>query len=313
MGLSSIPSSSRRTAASRAAEDDDEDDGWGDVEEDEDEDDGRLTPAGRPFPPRVPWEELGPDFLDAWGRPRGVWMPEHMEILGPNGSGKSFFEREVLLARARLRGSHIVILATKPADRTLSEMGWPVVTSWPPNQWNSKEQAQVIYWAKADGLGKEAVARQRQKVEDLLDGLWHPESNTVIAFDEIAYVAQELGLATHITTYYREARALGITIIGNTQRPQGVPRAMHSESTWAVCFAPKDEDDAERVAQALGDKKHYVAVLMDLDREKREFLLTHNLTREAYISHIPAPAKPVRNSNANEKEPGTGRKAPAVS
>jgi hypothetical protein len=295
---------SRLSAESSAADDVD------DVEEDQEDVEApeELTPAGRSYPPRVPWEELGPDFLEAWGRPRGEWMPEHLEILGPNGSGKSWFEKVILQARAALRGSHIVILATKPADKTLSEMGWPVVTEWPPSRWR-EENAQVIYWAKAEGLGRDAVQRQREKVEELLDGLWHPDSNVVLCIDEIAYITQELGLATHITTYYREARALGITLVANTQRPQGVPRAMHSESTWAVCFAPKDEDDAERVAQALGDKKHYTAVLMHLDREKREFLLTHNLTREAYISHIPdLGKKTATKTRTSDVEPGTERK-----
>jgi hypothetical protein len=293
----------------------DEDEDLDDVDEDVDEDEGggeeRLTSAGRPYPPRVDWDtDLGPDFIEAWGRPRGQWMPEHLIILGPNGSGKSWFEREILQSRARLRGSHIVILATKPADETLSSMGWPVVTHWPPSEWRKRETAQVIYWAKADGLGREALEEQRAKVLALLNDLWHPDSNCVIVFDEIAYIAQELGLSTHITTYYREGRALGITIVANTQRPQGVPRVVHSESTWAICFAPKDEDDAERVAQALGDKKHYRDVLMDLDRSKREFLLTHNLTREAYISHIPDRGKSASKTvRRTDKEPGTERKA----
>ena len=304
-----VVSSSTRSGSPRTREAPEPDGGLVD-EEAEEVTEARLTSAGKLYPPRVPWEDLGPDFLEAWGRPNGQFQPEHMEILGPTGSGKSFFEKHVLEERVRLRNSAVVILLTKPADKTLREMDWPVVTSWPPSQWNSKNR-QVIYHAKSEGLGKGARARQAEKVEDLLDKLWHPDANVILAVDEIAYVEQELGLRAHMTTYFREGRTLGITVVASTQRPAGVSRAVHSETAWVACFAPKDEDDAERMAQILGDKKHYKEVLMDLDREKREFVLVHNLTREAYISHIPGPKRARKSApRKDEAEPGTRRRGP---
>lgn len=270
----------------------------------------RLTSAGKLYPSRVPWAELGPDFLLAWGRPNGKFQPEHVEVLGPTGCGKSWWEKWVLLERVKLRHSHVVILLTKPADKTLATLDWPVVTKWPPSQWNDKNR-QVVFHAKSSGLSKAARARQAEQVEQLLDGLWHPDANVVLAVDEIAYVEQELGLRTHMTTYMREGRTLGITVMASTQRPAGVSRAVHSETAWAVAFAPKDQDDAERMAQILGEKKHYTEVLMDLDREKREFVLVHNLTREAYISHIPDLRKRTKTApKTDQVEPGTRRRGP---
>lgn len=265
---------------------------------------------GKLYPQRVPWEELGEDFIDAWGRPNGQYQPEHLEILGQTGCGKSYWEKWALEARAKRRGSHVVVLLTKPMDKTWAASSWPVVTKWPPSEWNDKNR-QVIYHAKSHGLGRDALARQSDQVADLLDKLWHPDANVILAVDEIAYVEQELGLRTHMTTYLREGRTLGITVVASTQRPAGVSRAVHSESGWAVVFAPKDEEDAERVAQILGDKKHYREVLMDLDREKREFLLVHNLTREAYISHIPGPKRKAKAAPRKDVvEPGTRRRGP---
>lgn len=250
----------------------------------------RNVALSRPLPERVSWEDLEPDFMAAWGFPGGRWQPEHLSIQGPTGSGKSYFEKVILTERARLRGSHIVIVATKPADKTLTSLGWPIVTTWPPNQgWkDNRKTAQVIFWAKAQGIGKEGRKQQARAVEELLAKLWKPDSNIIVAFDEIAYVQHELGLRTTIETYYREARALGITIVASTQRPQGVTRYMHSESTWSVYFAPKDEDDAERMAQTAGNKLYYRRVLADLQRDQHEFLMVHNLTNEAVISSIPA-------------------------
>jgi len=263
----------------------------------------REEALARPLPERVAWEEAGPDFFAAWGRPRGQVMPEHIAIYGPSGSGKSWFERTILLERARLRGSHIVIVATKPADETLRSMGWPITTVWPPKRrWREKRGHwnQCIFWAKADGLTKDDRERQREAVEGLLSQLWRPRSNVIVVFDELAYLEQELDLTTTITTYFREARALGITIVANTQRPTGTTRWMHSESSWSVFFAPKDEEDAERLAQTAGSKAYYTRVLRDLRRDEYEFLLVHSLTNEAIISSIPkkgparAPKTPVR-------------------
>lgn len=231
---------------------------------------------------RVPWSILGPEFIRAWGYPRGERMPEQLEILGQNGSGKSYFERTVLQQRAAARGSHIVIVATKPADKTLAGMGWPIIDSWPPPY----GQNQVIYWAKGKGIDNQAQAQQRAKVLDLLNKLWVPNSNIIIAFDEVAYLNDELRLRPQLTRYYREARALGITIVSSTQRPQGVPRYMHSEAGWSVFFAPKDEEDAERMAQVAGAKRIYTPILLTLNRPNYEFLIVHNLTGEKFISWI---------------------------
>lgn len=247
-----------------------------------------------PDVPRVPWEQLGPSFIRAWGQPRGKTMPEHLEVLGQTGSGKSFFERTILLERVRARKSHVVIIATKQADETLSSMGWPVIEKWPP----SYNQQQVIVWAKG-GLSRASQAQQKARVLDVLNRLWTPDSNRIVVFDEIAYLATDLNLKTELTTYYREARALGITIVASTQRPQGVPRWMHSESGWSIFFAPKDEADAERMAEVAGNRRGYMPILMGLDRSKYEFLMVRNLTGEMAISHITK--QPARKASAPEK------------
>lgn len=246
-----------------------------------------------PLPERVDWDQLEPDFIEAWGYPRGEFMPEHLAIYGPNGSGKSYFEKTILLRRAELRGSHAVILATKPADSTLQSMGWPIVTTWPPG--HGEKYRRVIYQATARNLRADGKVRQRQAVEHLFESLWRPNSNIILAVDEIAYVEQDLGLRTLVTRYYREARALGITIVAGTQRPQGVSRWMHSESKWKIAFAPADEDDCDRVAQVLGNKLYFRTVLNSLDTEKREFVIVHTLTKQCFISHISnGPKQPVK-------------------
>jgi len=207
-----------------------------------------------------------------------------VEILGQNGSGKSYFEATILHDRAVARGSHVVVIATKPADATLVGLGWPVIDSWPP----SYGQNQVIFWPKAKGLDRRAMADQREKIRNLLAQLWKPASNIVVAWDEIYYPDVDLGLRTEVTRYFREGRGLGITNVATTQRPNGVNRWVHSESSWKAMFAAQDEEDAFRMAQVAGSR-HYRDILLSLDRARYEFLLIRGLTGETYISHVDTP------------------------
>lgn len=254
----------------------------------------RTTPEGQEVE-CVPWSQLGPWFIAAWGYPRGEQSPEHVDVLGQTGSGKSYWMTYVLRQRQIARKSHIVVIATKPADKTLLGTGWPVTQQYPPR--DPRETA-VIFWPAASGLDAAGMRAQAQKIYKLLQTLWHPDANIIVVFDEIAYVVNDLNfppdipMKAAVTKYLREGRALGITVVASTQRPQGVPRQMHSESSWTVCFAPKDEEDAERMAQVLGGKKTYMPILRLLNRERYEFLIVHGLTGQMYISWLDEPMPP---------------------
>lgn len=257
-----------------------------------------------PAPQRVPWSVIGPSFMREWGYPNKGGKrrrePEHVEVLGQNGSGKSYFIVHILKERARLRNAVIVVVFTKPDDETINSLGWPVIDRWPPDYGKN----QVIFAPKAKGISKAGLQEQKARIFDLLNKLWVARSNVIIYFDEIAYVCQDLGLNLQVQKYLREGRALGITVIGTTQRPQGVTRYLHSEAKWTICFAPKDEQDAERMAEVLGSKRLYKPLLMSLNRQNFEFLIIHNLTGKMFISWIdkkPPRRKKVRRKVANER------------
>lgn len=243
----------------------------------------RTGSAELRYPERVPWAQLGPEFFRAWGRPRGKIEPEHVSIYGPSGSGKTYWMAYALTERARLRGSHAVMIATKKADATLTDAGWPVIDEWPPDYGKN----QVIFWARG-GLGGEQQERQRERVAYILNALWRKDSNRIVAYDELPYICADLGLRRTIATYYREGRGNGITNVAVLQRPSDVPRYVHSENGWTVAFRPKDQDDRDRVAEVLGSRQLYREVLADLDRERYEFVIKRELTGEAFISALPA-------------------------
>jgi hypothetical protein len=234
---------------------------------------------------RVSWAELGPDFIRSWGRPNGRVEPEHLTVYGKSGGGKTHFVVTVLKERAAARGSHVVTVATKPADRTLVRTGWPITDTWPPGY----KEHQVIYWAKPKGISAEGRANQRRKVYDLMNRLWVKDSNIIVFWDELTYIEKNLRLKDQIEMYYREGRSMGITNVASMQRPAYVSRLAHSESGWTVAFPPKDVDDRDRVSEVLGNRALYRDVLDGLDRTKHEFLIKHDLTGQAYISHLPRP------------------------
>lgn len=245
--------------------------------------------------PRVPWSQVAPEFIAAWGYPDGKFDPEHIEILGPSGSGKTVFEETILSERVAARDSAAVFVATKSADgqiKALSGAGWPIVSS--VRQVLDREHKQSIYWPQTKLLGSEREEYLARKVNDLLSGLWHAGANRIVAFDEIATV-EALSHETKklIAMYWREARSLGLTIVAMKQRPQGIQRDMHSEAAWVVSFRPKDEDDAKRYAEIFGSRVYWQPVLMSLQRDKYEFLIQHARSGMAVISWIDMPIEPL--------------------
>lgn len=232
---------------------------------------------------RVDWAELGPTFIETWGFPRGKRECEHMSCYGRSRAGKSTFVLWALNARYHARGSHCVTLATKRTDHMLLDSGWPIIDHWPPGY----GQDRAIYWAKAKGISRAFRVPQRQKVKELLDGLWQPDANRIFYVDEIPYVTMDLGFKSELDTFYREGAGNGITMVSSQQRPAGTSRYTHSEPGWTVSFKPKDQDDCKRVAEVFGDRKRYMAALMDLDSFKREFLIKSDILDLSFISHLP--------------------------
>ncbi len=243
------------------------------------------------FPERVPWSELGPDFIATWGRadPANP-QPEHLEIVGPSGSGKTHFLLTALQDRYRQRKTGAVLIVTKADDDVFKKLGWPVVSDV-----GEINDTNVVFWPKTAKVGGERRRYHETKVRTLLDKLWTPGANTIVAFDEVGYVESLSGeLRVIVQQYWREFRSLGGTVIGMKQRPQGALRDMHSETYWTAAFAPKDRSDAERFAELFGHRRDWLPVFDNLDANKHEFILRHSRSREAYITWVDTPLTPQR-------------------
>lgn len=245
------------------------------------------------WPQRRPWSELGPDFIDAWGRnDRANPQPEHMEIVGQNGSGKTYLLMTCLQQRYRQRKSAAVMVCTKADDDVFSLLGWPIISDVD----ELDDNPNAIFWPRTKLTGNRKREFQERKVTELLDRVWTPKSNRIVAFDEIGYVESLSGdMKALIQMYWREGRSLGITVVGMKQRPQGALRDMHSEAYWTAAFKPKDRADLERWSELFGAKRDWMPVFDDLQRSpNREFIIANPVHEEAYISWVDEPLRPAK-------------------
>lgn len=240
---------------------------------------------------KVPWSVLGPEFASVWGRADPANPePEHVEIIGMSGSGKTHLLMKLLQDRMLVRNSHMILVVTKRSDKVFARLGWPIVRELR----DIRKYRQCIYWPQTNLLGAQRKAFHETRIREFLTRFWVPESNRVVAFDEIAYIESlSPDVRDLIQMWLREGRSNGITVVLMKQRPQGVQRDMHSETQWTFAFVPKDRNDAERFAELFGSKRDWLPVFDQMNPDNHEFLVKHTRTRTAYVSWIDEPLKPI--------------------
>lgn len=265
----------------------------------------RVSESGFVWPDRVPWSELGPEFIETYGHSEdGKLQAEHLEVTGQSGSGKSYAIATILQQRAQRWDTAEVAVLTKQADDSLPKLGWPVID----DRKDLRDYKQVMFWPETDLQGQEREKFHEKKVYDLLAGLWpgrRQQNPMVLYLDEVRYLeGLSNRLKAQVRQYWREGRSHGISLIAGAQRPIGMVRDQHSESRWKIVFAPADAGDMQRFAELLGRWKDWQPVLEDLDQTTHEFVLRNSLTKDAYISWIDEELRPLP-SQVNQKRQGS--------
>jgi hypothetical protein len=249
--------------------------------------------AGNPSfndPQRLPWSELGPEFIEEWGHDRGKMAGEHVEIAGQTGSGKSYLLATMLQQRAARWNTAEIVVVTKQSDDSIPLLGWPVCDKAE----DIRKYRQCIFWPKTSAQGEAREQYHEEQIYQLLSQLWVPDANVVLAFDEVGYVeGLSRRLQKEIVMYWREGRSHKISVIAMKQRPVGVTRDQHSETRWKFIFPPADQGDMKRFAEMLGRVGDWQPILESVDQKKHEFVVRNSVTKDAYISWVDTPLKPI--------------------
>jgi hypothetical protein len=276
--------------------------------------------AGFRPPARVPWSDLGPSFAETFGRadPHDP-QPEHIAIYGQNGTGKTHAAGIIYQERAFVTGRPSIIAAHKPVDKTLLQIGFPIVSTWDELVRKVRDgYTNVIFWPRTRLMGHARAAWYDRQFTDLMDRLWASATptdpaDTDLVFDDVGFIERSLpDTLGRIEQFLREGRAPGFSLGLLKQRVQGGTRLEASETQWTVGFKPKDDDDLERWAQLFGARRDWMPVFRSLDRQRREFVIKHAVTQEAFISwmDVPlAPKEPPRRRRGMRELVGIGRRS----
>ena len=280
-------------------------------------DGGRVTETGFAWPELVPWSELGPEFIEAWGRRedgRPDW--EHIEVTGQSGSGKSYAIATILQQRAARWNTAELACLSKQTDDSIPLLGWPMVADFE----ELRKYRQVIYWPQTEALGAERERYHEQRFYDLLSRLWPKPgemANCVLYLDEVRYLEKLPGppgerarLRRLIRQYWREGRSHGVSLVAGAQRPVEMVRDQHSESRWKIVFPPADQGDMERFAELLGRPRDWAPVLDSLDQRQHQFVLRNSYTKDAYITWIDQELRPLP---SQVDQPGDDHTPPGAS
>lgn len=235
----------------------------------------RVDPATEAGIRRLKWSRLRWLFIDAWA------PGEHLSVIGPTGSGKSFVALDLVQARASRRDAHVLVLATKRRDQTMTDLGWPIITEWPPS-WDQRQGRRVILWPPY-GRASEDVSRKRAVFMHALDEVLD-EGGWTVYVDEAIYLTEQLKMRPILDEYWNTARSADVTVVAASQGVSWVPRAALTQQQWLIAFRFSDEDTLSDVARVAGSRARFRDVIADLG--EYEFLLVHTRSGEAFISKV---------------------------
>lgn len=205
---------------------------------------------------------------------------QHLAIVGPTGSGKSYVALDLLERRAEQRDAHVVVFASKQRDKTLTDLGWPIIREWPPD-YEHREFRRVILWPP---YGTASRAQSRRGVyTDALDAIL-TEGHWTLYLDEAGYFVEQLKLRPILDEYWNQGRSSGITVVASSQGVTWVPKPMLSQQQWMILFGIPDEETRADAARIAGNRHRFTPMIGAL--REHEFLLIRTRTGQAFISKV---------------------------
>lgn len=208
--------------------------------------------------PQVPWELLQPRLEKAW-KPG-----QHIAIFGPNGYGKT----TVAVELGEMPPVPTVLLVTKRRDRLISELprrGWILTRTLEQTRHALERRPgeryfgrrvegpppRIVFWPAATGGLRQRRTKLRTIVEKLLDWAYE-HGELVLIVNEAHFVVRNLRQGEQIEMLLHEARAGGVSLVLESQRPAWLPHSAYSAPTYLVMFATNDRDDLKRLSEIGG-------------------------------------------------------------
>lgn len=184
----------------------------------------------------VPWQHFAAAFEWQQG--------EHVSLIGPTGGGKTTLALQLLDWRR-----YVVVLASKPKDRTLSGLrrhGYRQVRAWPAGP--PELYPRVVLWPPfrrmSDG------PNQVQRFRDALHSIFAAGAWCVFA-DDLNYLCK-LGLQPELEVLWLQGRSVGVSLVVAAQRPAHVPLLAYSQATHLFFWQTNDSADLKRIGGLNG-------------------------------------------------------------
>lgn len=227
--------------------------------------------------PRIPWHKFLANVFD-WQ------LGEHVGLIGPTGQGKTTLLIELLPLH-----HFVTVAATKPKDKTMDYLiksqGYLEVDRW--KRLDPKEYPKRVLWPDATRLDSDE--RQKAVFTDAMGRIYR-EGKWTFAIDELWYFDQVLGMRRPIEKYLLQARSLGISLVGGTQRPAWVPRALYTSSTHLFFWRTNDETDLKSIS-GIGFRSARLIVEVVANLHQFECLYINTRTGQMARTKVPKGAE----------------------
>ena len=229
------------------------------------------------------------------------WHPgEHTVLIGPTGRGKSTLAKALLEYRES-RNAHVLIIATKAKNsfealtpggvyqskRKLRQhpRGYYLTKSWKRADLAGHER--IVLWVPYKGTG--SVAKQKEQSSEALQDVM-TQGGWTVYIDELRWFVDRMGLKDWIVDLWTQARELGVSVIGSTQRPVWVTRDVYANSTHFYIWGTEDDDDLRRLS-GIGGMDNSVVRNAVAQLQGHDVLYIDSLRKEMYVTRAPDPSK----------------------
>lgn len=187
---------------------------------------------------RVSWDHVESSLRQEWRQ------GQHVVICAPTGRGKTYLAQRLLPMR-----SSVVIFGTKKDDPEYANIlagGYHRLQTWPPRYGFERDRAML--WPRFQrGMSiRDFTALQERVFRPALDNIFAKGKRTAY-FDELHWMAQDLGMYREIATLHHQGRSSGLTFIDGFQRPSWVPPVVYSSATHVFVWGTNYDEDLKRL------------------------------------------------------------------